>query len=636
MKKTIFSLLLVVALVAALAVPALADTPVDVYHCECGAKWYASADEATPSVKNGTCVKGCEGENLTWKPMTAQPCEMIPGQWVDANSKAEWVPSGDYNFYLVGNLETTYKLKIGDTTKGAPEGSRIRIDLNGFDYDRTKNTVFQITGASHLVITDTSANKTGRIFGKENTAAGQDIIQINSGSVKQYAGTIDGQYIAAKGTQIDTDNTTNVRVDGKGTYYMYNGAIVNGKYKTGGNVIIKGAFYMYDGTIKDGSTTGGSNKHAGNIRISDGGDFYMSGGVVRDGNAVGGNDEYKSKAGNIMATGAGSTVNISGNAQILGGTAYDPTTNSVWINTGAELNVSGGRIEKEILIVGTAKVSGGQFDTTDMSKYFQLTSNMTLIGDLGVAGETLTLTEDTYIDLNGHNILSNIDTGDFTLYLSDSATADYDVKDGKYGKVTGEIKGKVARDYVNGSKQRYLVVKTADGYSAHRIYMAVTNSIIDGTNNGGMKYTTVLKCDEVVAGLIADYGVVFNGETASYYGANETCTIGAWDGTNMNEKVTKVFEILKSGAEGNAAAAETAYAVKAYITLNDTFGDEFKTVNSAAKERSMQEMIVKAVADWNNLTAEQQATLKAIYATFNNGAYMDDKSKWPNVADKLK
>ena len=47
----------------------------------------------------------------------------------------------------------------------------------------------------------------------------------------------------------------------------------------------------------------------------------------------------------------------------------------------------------------------------------------------------LTVNRDTYLDLNGHDLTGVSVTGG-TLYIRDSATADYTVADGVYGQVT--------------------------------------------------------------------------------------------------------------------------------------------------------------------------------------------------------
>lgn len=630
--KKILAMLLAVALTVALAAPAISTTATaaeyNPYHCECGAKVFASADEETPSIKNEKCMDGCaEEKNLTWKPIS----ELAPD-----GKTGEHRLTASGNYYVPADTEIGYIAKI-------VEGITLRIDLYGNTLARTNNQTYHVNFGT-LVITDTSANKDGVLTSRNySTTSLGGVIKVERGTVKQFAGTVKGQG-AGTTNAIATGGTVGIA---NGDYYMYDGAIIGGYATNGGNVHltkVDSKFYMYDGTIsggqatnsggnvalynnatfymdggviENGSTITGDNKHGGNIRVCEGAEFIMTGGTVKDGVANGKEGSYPSKGGNIMATGtnnvtggdgSASTVSISGDAKILGGTAKEPTTNSIWINTGAVLNISGGHIEKEILVVGTAKVTGDQ---------------LTLTGDLKLSAP-LNIAENVTINLAGHKIANGVNVAEgVVLTLVDTSTDNYETA-GAMLKVTGA--GTVKSDAVVNSKRYVAIAETVtegEGdaavevtyYSAHRIYLAVTGSVL---SNGcsAMNFKTMLKCNNYVAQRITEYGVIVNGVAFAYEG---TVAAGA------NEKTTQLTGFLKGDA-GDADFAATDVQVNATIKLGET------VINSAVKTRSLKTMVETVAQGWADLDADQQTTLKNLYKDFGATAGMDS---W-NIPTEMK
>lgn len=317
-----------------------------------------------------------------------------------------------------------------------------------------------------------------------------------------------------------------------------------------------------------------------------------------------------------MATGAGTTVTIGGTAKILGGTAHDATANSIFINTDATLNVSGGRIEKEVLVrneekaKADANITGGQFDASNLSTWVDYTNGaLTLTDDLSFVG-ALEIAENVTINLAGHKIDGGVNVAaDKVLTLADTSTDDYTTA-GVMVKVTGE--GTVKRDAVVNSK-RYVAIKETVNedtyYSAHRIYLAVTSSVL---SNGcsAMNFKTVLKCNSYVAMRVEEYGVTVGGVTENYQDANVAA--------GNNEKTTTLTGFLKGDAD-DATWAATDVQVGATFKLDDG-----TVINSAVKARSLQTMVEEVVKNWNGLDADQQTTLKTLYATYGQSAAMDN------------
>lgn len=600
MKKKILAMLLAVALTAALAVPALAAEAPTLYHCTCGAKWFASAEETTPSIKNEACAAGClQTKNLAWLPLSE-------------NLTSSGAAPVKGNFYV-----DQEKITLAITYPQI-----LRIDLNGNTLTRAQNSVFHLSGsnAEHLLITDTSDNKDGVLMSDKWAGGNGAVVRVDNGVCIMLAGTIQGATAAAgelKGGAVSLNKGKSVYAGAK--FYMYGGTITGGHAHSGGNVAVMDAsneFYMYGGVIENGVTPGTAQQHAGNVRVEAGGKFVMTGGTIQNGVANGKDVAYPARGGNIMATGAGTTVTIGGTAKILGGTAHDATANSIFINTDATLNVSGGRIEKEVLVrneekaKADANITGGQFDASNLSTWVDYTNGaLTLTDDLSFVG-ALEIAENVTINLAGHKIDGGVNVAaDKVLTLADTSTDDYTTA-GVMVKVTGE--GTVKRDAVVNSK-RYVAIKETVNedtyYSAHRIYLAVTSSVL---SNGcsAMNFKTVLKCNNYVAMRVEEYGVTVGGVTENYQDANVAA--------GNNEKTTTLTGFLKGDAD-DATWAATDVQVGATFKLDDG-----TVINSAVKARSLQTMVEEVVKNWNGLDADQQTTLKTLYATYGQSAAMDN------------
>ena len=635
----------------------------------------------TSSGRTKHCYTG--GENLFINRRAANVVNMYGGAIVGGQAHATGGNGGNVLF-----RSGTFNMYGGIITGGtANNGGNIAIQ-----YLNDPKAEFNMYGGT--ISNSSATNQGGAVW---MTGANAQF-KMNGGII--YAGNVKdnggGITLATKGCKftmnggtIDASGKTaghGVAIGNNAAEVVINDGLIIGGTSTGsGGAAISSFTSGNKFTMNGGTITGGI--HNGSNAVGRGGAVRVSGGtLVMTGGTITGGTNKVGVGGGLLVTGT-SSATISGNVVITGNTDKDGNASNLYLDGTNKITFGEGGLGNQAKI-GVSMTTPGAFTAANTSAYaanfisdngkFFVVANADkaleltdkLDGFVAMVGSTpyatveeavdaitdnktqsikliasvtqaVEIKKDVYLDLNGKDMDTVTVAEGATLYVFDSQTADYAVNttNRDYG-VIKTINGKVARTFLNADNHKYLVVKTADGYSAHRIYMAVTSSIIDGAKNGGMKYRTVLKCDELVAGLIADYGVTVSNGTASQnvsnFGTGETCTINAWGGSNMNEKVSGVYEILKSGDAGNAAASEIAFGASAYITLNDSFGEDAKTVNSAVKERSMQEMIVKAVANWNNLTAEQQATLKAIYTAFNNGAYMDDKNKWPNVADKLK
>ena len=103
---------------------------------------------------------------------------------------------------------------------------------------------------------------------------------------------------------------------------------------------------------------------------------------------------------------------------------------------------------------------------------------VTLLAD---SDETVTVSGDLYLDLNGKT-LAGLTITDGTLYGMDSTTDKYDNAEG-CGKIS-QITGSYAADYKNADAKRYLAIKEDSGLSFHRFYVGITKISLDPTVTG--------------------------------------------------------------------------------------------------------------------------------------------------------
>ena len=220
----------------------------------------------------------------------------------------------------------------------------------------------------------------------------------------------------------------------------------------------------------------------------------------------------------------------------------------------------------------------------------------------------ITVSRDTTIDLNGHNLDGVTVTGG-TLYLLDSQTADYTVADGVYGKVTN----------VTGT------VKAAEGYlqvedSFHAVNLDIYAMTLRASDVG-VYYKTRFEADEVVAELVESFGVALSVVTApnaenldSYCGYSVFTGFEAGEGANSAATSTLLKNIMKAsnGDNKNAKNASLPVYGRAYIKTAEGyfFGETVK--------RSLQEQIELIDTKWAGLTEAQQAPVLALVEGYNS------------------
>ncbi len=238
------------------------------------------------------------------------------------------------------------------------------------------------------------------------------------------------------------------------------------------------------------------------------------------------------------------------------------------------------------------------------------------------------------IDLNGFDITSTI-TANNTLYVKDSATDDYDVEDGKYGKLTGTIEGDVQGVALKEVDEK----RTNEGYwehidveenvrSYHKIYMRPKSVVIDPAEMG-ISYNYVFRGDQVVAENVQDYGVALSlkGTPQLDNGSfTDDCTLSALEdfqhGENGNtggDNYTLVYGILKptNSYVQNLANSKKDIFYRGYIQIGDTYLLQEESDEHIYNLREAAKILDTYIAE-NGCDISQVEAVIAMYTNFGS------------------
>ena len=233
--------------------------------------------------------------------------------------------------------------------------------------------------------------------------------------------------------------------------------------------------------------------------------------------------------------------------------------------------------------------------------------------------ENLVVQGNTYIDLNGHDILG-VTVEDGTLYVSDSKTDDYTVADGDFGTVTG-ITGSVK------AAEGYLAVTEAEAVSFHRVDLTLTSMTLRPAV-AGVYYNSAFAADEVVAARVQTYGVALSiAAVPTAENLKTLCGYSAFKGFTSGEKSgTLLIGILKEDnpdATNNRNASMAVYG-RAYLQVDGQY------VFGACAKRSLKEQVEAIDAVFDTLSNAQQSSIVSMYKTFKSVM-----SSWnlPNISE---
>ena len=223
--------------------------------------------------------------------------------------------------------------------------------------------------------------------------------------------------------------------------------------------------------------------------------------------------------------------------------------------------------------------------------------------------DSITITQDTYLNLNGFDV-GSVTVSSGKLYVFDGQTDDFTVADGNYGKITS-INGDFA------AAEGYVMVNE-DGYSFHKVDLSLTDMSLRA-ENVGLYCKSNFAGDEVVAEHVKTFGVALSikGEP-TVENLNEDCQYSTFSGSKFADgKATSTIlkGIMKVGNANlmNRINADTPVYARAYIQMDDgsyTFGQ--------CQSRSLKQQAQGVNGIWTLLSDEQKDSMRNLFAAFQS------------------
>ena len=229
---------------------------------------------------------------------------------------------------------------------------------------------------------------------------------------------------------------------------------------------------------------------------------------------------------------------------------------------------------------------------------------------------SITVSKDTYLDLNGFDV-GDVNVTGGTLYVMDSQTDDYTVEDAYgYGKITGTVTGSVKAVPAEAAcaQYGYMQATEADGISFHCICMDIYGVTLR-PDVAGVHYDCSFAADEVIAPMIESYGVAL-----SIYGApDETrkdwCASEYFDfqaGENNDGTLLQNIMTTENGDMANLANANTPVYGRAYIKTESGY------VFGQTVCRDLQQQAELTDIAWEEISKELRENTRAMYETYES------------------
>lgn len=488
-------------------------------YCACGGKAVGKHDHVC--------------QDIQWKP------------WPIAYNK--YLPDSDLggNYYLLTDIQLENQKIVG---------KEFHLDLNGYnvthvvtpgektleELNTAGTRVFYIAEGGSLSITDSTANPGTVTRDLSQLSDEQKAGITNYGIIVMMNNESDGDFVLYDGILDASEQITGggavANLNPELAIRIYGGTVKGGIAPNGGCIYSQGGVWLHGGTLTGGQSTGTG---AGGIIITNTGHLYLCGDAKVAGNTnkngEGANikvptadhftveDDYEGEAG-VMLNAKPTHL-----MQVAKSDAVDLTVATITPETyteGFELRVVDGYI---VTYMDAAYITAEDGSVTyykelqgAFTAYPGGKATITLQRD--VAEDSLSITQNTYLDLAGWDVTENtgFTADDVTLYVFDSETDDYTVENGNgYGLMQGDIAQAAEglpldSDIVTAVKptDHYLkIVEAGSGTSFHRLnlrFAGITlrpDSLKDGTYAPGLYYNSQFGGDEVIKRNITTYGI---------------------------------------------------------------------------------------------------------------------------------
>ena len=466
--------------------------------------------------------------------------------------------AGTYHYYLTQDYPSGVQYSI----KG---GVKVCLDLNGHSYTTRGRALLLSNAGTELSVIDTVGGGIFHAKGGNNNPFGGVASLNDKTTLNLYSGTLQFTHTPANSTGYGGTARGGVIYAGAATINVYGGKIVGGEvvdttYEVTGIEGAGGAIYASGTTLnlQGGEILAGKASAAGpgiylataSTKVTLGGDAKVddihfpnlapSSFVVEEG--------FTGTAGvsfdSAVALYQGLTVGVC-NATDWKGTITCASEEFPTIMPQDDALVISAFPVGAVAGVGNAGFTSLQ-EAVDAAKEGDLVQVLESVeGDI-------TVNKTIYLQLNGCNVDGTLTIADgCTVYGMDSATMDFTVADGVYGKITkvvGTYAGAAAgTPHTNDS---YLAINEDGAVSFHcvrlQIYaMTLRVDATDDKQEPGLFYKSYFKADEKAAALLDAHGVALslNGEPTAENLEAECCYTS--------------FDGFESGALGNLGNASS-------------------------------------------------------------------------------
>ena len=516
-------------------------------------------------------------------------------------------PIGNDHYYMAPSAAS---ITYGQIT--IPKDTEVCLHLEKKDY--IGNRHLTISEGATLNLMSTGGTLSCR--GSDDFASPGGAIWVKEGAtLNMYSGTVTYKThsVATRGV----DNGGAIAVDG--TFNMYGGTVTAGVARTqGGTVYVgpTGQFNMYGGTVLDGTApTGSCVYNSGKVLLEKDASIdailqapVEGGPALEDMLTVSGTYTGSVNVLFDRTLTAGQTVGVSKDANISDAKLLLPGTDF-------KLKVAGSQLVTYVPGVAENKQTGDSYET--MAQAMENAQAGDILVLQKSTSESFTSNTPVILDLDGHNITGTVTAAaGSTLYIKDSQTADYDVSDGVYGKITavaGDVRGAEATE----AADVYMKVTEEDGISFHAVSLNITDMALK-PGDAALYFINTFQGDTLATGSVESYGVAL-----SIQGVPETATMGKSTkytvfegdtfGTETEGTSSLVYNILSDqvGDAANNRNAATKIYGRAYIK---TAAGEY--VFGVTRQRSLREQVEAIDRKWNDLVYQQKEDMLTLFRKF--------------------
>ena len=241
------------------------------------------------------------------------------------------------------------------------------------------------------------------------------------------------------------------------------------------------------------------------------------------------------------------------------------------------------------------QVAAVTYQTETLQEAFQAAGTQPVITLLKDSTGDITAGKNVTLDLNGYNLNGTLQAAaGITVSCMDSKTADYNISDGKCGKLkatggTGTITGLPASE----DQDAYLTLRDSEGISFHAVRLDISSMTLR-PSTAGLYFTADFQADALVKAKVRSFGVAMSVE-----GTPDTLVAGqhtSFDGSKFGAATSSILNgVLKvtNNKLNNQRNAELPVYARAYIQL-----DSGERLFGFTLERSLLQQVLLIDEDW--------------------------------------